>query len=82
MNILPPLKVIKAWRDEGLSPTEVYQRCEKFIKPKRTRRIKILLCPCGNKHMAKGLCRKCYDRVWRESLKVKNVKQYVKYLSS
>lgn len=74
MNILPPLHIIKSWRDEGLSPAEVYQRCKAFVKPKRHTRIKILWCSlCGAKYLAKGLCRKHYDKAYRESLKVKKI---------
>ena len=75
VNILPPLHIIKRWRDEGLSPVEVYRRCEEFVRPRRVARVKILWCSlCGAKHLAKGLCRKCYDKARRQSLKVRNIK--------
>ena len=63
MNILPPLKVIKAWRDEGLSPTEVYRRCEEFVtyrKPKYPPTCAL----CGKPYFSKGLCKNHYSQQW------------------
>lgn len=74
MNILPPLNVIKLWRDEGLSPTEVYQRCEAFTSHKRPPKFKPCSL-CSRKHYAKGFCKKHYYQwKYRESLKVKSLK--------
>jgi len=28
MNVLPPLKLLKQWREAGMTPQEIYARCE------------------------------------------------------
>lgn len=32
MNTLPPLSLLEQWRNQGLTPKEVYQRCEDFMQ--------------------------------------------------
>jgi len=85
MNILPPLHIIKLWRDEGLSPAEVYQRCENFIfrftvSHSRPTNYSIRLCRlcsrCTRRHYAKGLCKRHYENVQYQSLKVRKVKLF------
>ncbi len=73
MNILPPLKVIKAWRDEGLSPAEVYQRCEEYTGHRRITKLRFC-SKCEAIYFAKGLCAKHYYREYHQHKKVRIVK--------
>ena len=62
MDYYPPLSVIVAWREEGVSPEEIFRRCREYAnyraKPEYPKRICSI---CGGKYLAKGLCRKHYD---------------------
>ena len=69
MNILPPLKVIKAWRDEGLSPTEVYRRCEEYTGHKKLTELRFC-SKCEAIYFAKGLCRNHYNKEWYQRKKL------------
>ena len=72
MNLLPPLKLLKQWRAEGLSPEQIYQRCLKITRSRgvierqpRDDGDMINCEACQNRPCAKGLCRKHYNRLWR-----------------
>ncbi len=32
VTILPPLPMLRGWREQGLSPQEVYQKCAEFCQ--------------------------------------------------
>lgn len=36
MNFLPPLKLLEQWRNEGLSPQEIYERCKEIDRKRKS----------------------------------------------
>lgn len=67
MNLLPPLKLLEEWRTDGLSPQEIYARCEE-IDLKR----EIAACEdCQGRPRARGMCRRHYMRLWMRERKHK-----------
>lgn len=73
MNILPPLHIIKSWRDEGLSPAEVYRKCESFTSYRKPKHSPICAL-CDRPYFAKGLCKRHYDKEWRRRKKLEILK--------
>lgn len=67
MNLLPPLKLLEEWREAGLSPQEIYARCEE-IDLKR----EIAACEgCQERPHARGMCNRHYMRLWMRERKHK-----------
>lgn len=94
MNVLPPLNLLKQWREAGLSPQEIYQRCEAIeearLGVKQKNRGKHYRgssvsppCECGGQHYAKGKCYRCYQREYMQQwLKRKEAKMIHLNISS
>jgi hypothetical protein len=65
MDKYPPLKILVQWREMGHSPEWIHAKCLEYAgytSPDRVITNSNRLCSCGNPHLAKGLCRKCYDK--------------------
>lgn len=64
MNLLPPLSLLAEWREGGLSPQEIYRRCEEIDRERRAAKLRKELAACeACKARKKGLCQRHYDRM-------------------
>lgn len=66
MDKYPPLSVLVKWRESGKTPDWIHAKCLEYAGYNRVSDTFVIasnrLCSCGNPHLAKGLCRKCYDK--------------------
>lgn len=59
----PPLSVLVQWREQNVDPGEIFRRCQEYANYRPKSEYPKKICSiCGGKYLAKGLCRKCYDR--------------------
>lgn len=68
-DLLPPLRVLVTWREQGYSPEEMFRMARKLSKSATAKKREVICGHLERGHYARGMCQKCYGGWYRQQRK-------------